>query len=447
MPSGKYWSSVYLFLTALLLLPDAFALAQGLSPVEEEMARYLDEVEQEAVDLLERVVNINSGTMNHAGVREVGRIFRGELDALGFESRWIDFPPDMNRAGQLFAERMGTGKGPKILMIGHLDTVFEEDSPFQRFERTGSLASGPGVADMKSGDVVILFTLKALARAGILDDLSIIVALTGEEESPGLPLSVARKDLVEAGEWSDLALGFEGGVREGDVEYATVARRSSTDWTLIVQGEMGHSSRIFSEQYGAGAIFEAARIVNAFYEEVRGEEYLTFNAGVFLGGTDVVYDEEETRGSAFGKTNVIPQRVVVHGGIRTISNEQLERTRDRMREVVAQSRPKTSASISFSDGYPPMAPTPENYALLEKLSQANQDLGYGPMAALDPGLRGAADISFVAPYTPGLAGMGPYGDGAHSPQETLDLTSLTVAAKRAAVLMYRLTRGGEKDLP
>jgi glutamate carboxypeptidase len=342
---------------------------------------------------------------------------------------------------------MGTGAGPKILMIGHLDTVFEEDSPFQHFQRTGTRATGPGVADMKSGDVAIIYALKALAQAEVLDHLSIIVAFTGEEESPGVPLSVSRKDLVEAGKWSDLALGFEGGRREGGVEYATVARRSSTDWTLTVVGEMGHSSRIFSDQYGAGAIFEAARILNAFYEEVRGEEYLTFNAGVFLGGTDVVYDEEETRGSAFGKTNVIPQEVVVHGGIRTISNEQLERARDRMREVVAHNRPRTSATITFTDGYPPMAPTQENYALLEELSRVSQDLGYGPMEALDAGQRGAADISFVAPYTPGLAGMGPYGSGAHSPDESLDLTSLRVAATRAAVFMYRLTLEEEEDRP
>jgi glutamate carboxypeptidase len=410
------------------------------------MARYLEETEDDAIALLERVVNINSGTMNHGGVRQVGRIFRSELDALGFQTRWVDFPPEVNRAGQLFAERTGPGRGPKILMIGHLDTVFEEDSPFQTFRREGNTASGPGVADMKSGDVVILFALKALEHVGVLDDLSVVVALTGEEEAPGLPLSISRKELVEAGQWSDLALGFEGGVRDGGVEYATVARRSSTDWTLTVEGQMGHSSRIFSEEYGAGAIFEAARILNAFYEEVRGEEYLTFNAGVLVGGTDVVYDEEETRGSAFGKTNVIPQRVVVHGGIRTISNEQLERAREHMREVVAKGRPGTSASIIFTDGYPPMAPGPENYALLERLSRVSQDLGYGPMEALDPGRRGAADISFVAPYTPGLAGMGPYGEGAHSPQETLDLSSIMVSAKRAAILMNRLAQERKYDL-
>ncbi len=432
-------------LSPVLLVPQAQVAGQTLSSEEQAMVRFLDATEDEAIDLLERVVNINSGTMNHEGVREVGAIFREELDALGFETRWVDFPPETNRAGQLFGERMGTGRGPKILMIGHLDTVFEADSPFQKFQRTGDMASGPGVADMKSGCVVILYALKALGHAGLLDDLSIVVALTGEEESPGRPLSITRKDLVEAGQWSDLALGFEGGVREGDTEYATVARRGSTGWTLTVEGVMGHSSRIFNETYGAGAIFEAARILNEFYEEVRGEEYLTFNAGVILGGTDVTFDDEAKAGTAFGKTNVIPQNVIVRGGIRTISPEQLERARESMRAVVAKHQPRTSANITFSDGYPPMAPGPENYELLLRLSRVSQDLGFGPMEALDAGRRGAADISFVAPYTPGLAGMGPHGSGAHSPDEMLDLTSVSRAAKRAAVLITRLAQDREDN--
>lgn len=410
------------------------------------MARFLDNHYEEAILLLERVVNINSGTMNQEGVREVGRIFRKELDDLGFATRWIDLPAEANRAGHLFAQRSGQ-RGPNILMIGHLDTVFEADSPFQRFQRMDATAVGPGVSDMKGGDVAILFALKALESIGALDGASILVALTGEEESPGMPLSVSRKDLVDAGKWADVALGFEGGVREGENEFATVARRSSTDWILEVEGTMGHSSRIFGEELGAGAIFEAARILNAFYEEVRGEEYLTFNAGTILGGTDVSYDPEETRGSAFGKTNVVPQKVIIHGGIRTISDEQLESTRARMREIVARSLPRTSASITFSDGYPPMAPTEANYSLLARYSEVSLDLGYGPLEALDPGQRGAADISFVAPFTPGLAGMGPHGTGAHSPDERVDLQSITVAAKRAAILIYRLMNDREGLAP
>jgi glutamate carboxypeptidase len=434
------YASLLLAFVPLLHYPASPVAGQELSQTEEAMVRFLEAHEEEAISFLERIVNINSGTMNHAGVREVGGIFSEELEALGFETRWVSFPPEVNRAGQLFGRRDGSRAGPRILMIGHVDTVFEKDSPFQRFVRAGNTASGPGINDMKSGDVVILYALKALAAAGVLDDLSIVVAMTGEEESPGQPLSISRKDLVEAGQWSDLALGFEPGVREGNREYATVARRSSSGWTLTVEGKTGHSSRIFSREYGAGAIFEAARILDGFYEEVRGEEYLTFNAGVMLGGTDVTFNDEEKRGTASGKTNVIPQRVVIRGGMRTISKEQLDRARASMKSVVARSHPQTSASISFSDGYPPMAPGPENYALLEKLSRVSQDLGFGPMEALDPGRRGAADISFVAPYTPGLSGMGAYGSGSHSAEEMLDLTSISRAAKRAAVLMYRLAQ-------
>jgi len=437
----KGWLAVAV-LIVFLLLPESRAACQGLSPLEETMAEYLTETEEEAIAFLERVVNINSGTMNHEGVREVGRIFREELDALGFETRWVDLPPEADRAGQLFGKREGNGTGPKILMIGHMDTVFEEDSPFQRFRRVGDMAYGPGVIDMKSGDVAILYALKAMAHAGVLDDLQVVVALTGEEESPGRPLSVSRRDLIEAGQWSDLALGFESGRRMDGVEFATVARRSSTGWLLEVEGTMGHSSRIFSEEYGAGAINEAARILHDFYEEIRGEELLTFNAGLILGGTELGFDEAEKRGSAAGKTNVISQTALVRGDIRTISGEQLERTREGMREVVAQHLPGTSATITFTDGYPAMTPEPENYALLRRLSRVNQDLGNGPMEPLDPGARGAADISFVAPHTPALSGMGPYGSGAHSPDEALELGSLKLSAVRAAILMHRIAEEG-----
>jgi glutamate carboxypeptidase len=437
MRMKKPFSRAFLALALAILATPKCLRAQGLSPEEERMAAFLDEHSDEAVALLERVVNINSGTMNHQGVRAVGDVFRAELDELGFQTRWIDQEARVNRAGHLFAEHSGA-RGRHLLLIGHLDTVFEANSPFQRFQRLGTEASGPGVSDMKGGDVVILYALKALASVGALEGASIVVALTGDEEAPGSPLSISRKDLIEAGQWADVTLGFEAGVREGDTEYATVARRSSTDWVLEVQGTTGHSSRIFSDELGAGAIFEAARILNAFYEEVRGEEYLTFNAGTILGGTEVSYDPEETRGTAFGKTNVVPQRVIIHGGIRTISNEQLERARVRMRDIVARSLPKTSSTISFSEGYPPMAPSSANDSLLAIYSEVSSDLGYGPLEALDPGLRGAADISFVAPYAAGLSGMGSYGSGAHSPEERVDLESITVAAKRAAVLMFRL---------
>ncbi len=292
---------------------------------------------------------------------------------------------------------------------------------------------------MKSGNVVIVYALKALAEIGALDDIPIVVAYTGDEEKTGSPLEIARQDLIEAGKWADVALGFEGAVHDNDQDWATIARRSASSWTLEVTGKQAHSSGIFNEDVGAGAIFEAARILNGFYEEVRGEEYLTFNAGTIQGGTDVDYDPSVNRGTTFGKTNVVPRKAIVHGGLRTISLDQRERAKANMQAVVEQSLPHTSATITFRDSYPPMQPTEGNERLQIALSDINEALGRGPMPALDPSKRGAADVSFVAPYTDALAGLGALGKGGHSPSESLDLTSMPLAIKRAAILMYRLS--------
>jgi len=394
---------------------------------------------EDAIELLERQVNINSGSLNQEGVKEVGAILRAELDGLDFETRWVDMPEEMLRGGHLFGEHAGT-QGKRILLIGHLDTVFEPDDTFQTFTRDGSKATGPGIEDMKSGNVIIIYALKALQAAGVLDGSQIMVAFTGDEESTGKPLRISRKDLIEAGKWADVALGFEAGIDSDGQEWATIARRSSSNWCLEVTGKQAHSAGIFNDRTGAGAIFEASRILNAFYEEVRGEEYLTFNAGTIMGGTEVSADCTTPQGQVFGKTNVVPNRAVVRGGMRTISQEQMDRAREAMRVVVARNLPVTEASISFVDSYPPMAPTQGNKALSDLLSQINQDLGREAMPILDAARRGAADISFVAPYTDGLAGMGAYGKGGHTPHESLDLDSIPIAIQRAAILIYRLSR-------
>lgn len=417
------------------------AHAQKLSSTERRIAAYVDAHANEAVSFLERVVNVNSGTFNVEGVREVGRIFREELDALGMETRWVEMPDSMNRAGHLFAEtRPRRKRGKRVLLIGHLDTVFEKDSPFQRFTREGGTARGPGVSDMKGGDVVILYALKALHAAGALSGAQVIAAFTGDEEDAGEPLELARRDLIEAAKRSDVALEFEGGSRDGAQEYAVIARRSSTGWRLEVKARPGHSSGIFQERAGSGAIFEAARVLDAFHRELRGEQYLTFNPGVVLGGTDVRFDAAEARGTAFGKSNVIAETAVVTGDIRTLTDEQLRRTRDRMREIVARSHPHATSAITFTEGYPSMPPTPGNQALLDRLNQVNRDLGLPAMAAFDPGRRGAADVSFVAPYVDALAGLGVHGSGSHTVEETMDLQSFPTQVKRAALLIYRLTR-------
>ena len=299
------------------------------------------------------------------------------------------------------------------------------------------MAYAPGGNDMKGGNVVILYALKALHELNLLKDASITVAYTGDEESTGKPLSISRKDLIAAAKSSDIALGFETATGFNN---ATIARRGASGWKVETAGKRAHSSGVFSERTGAGAIFELARILHRFYQEVRGEQYLTFNPGNLLGGTFVDYNSLKSSGTAFGKTNVVAQTALVHGGLRFISEEQKENARAKMRAIVADHLPSTNATITFTDSYPAMGPTKENKALLKQLSEVSEALGFGVVEGYDPGRRGAADISFVADYVPGLDGLGSMGKGAHTPQETVDLATFNALIQRTAVFIYRLTQ-------
>ena len=412
--------------------------AAELSATEQKIIAAIKARSPAAIAFLERSVNINSGTMNTPGVKEVGRLYRTEFDNLRFATQWIEMPPAMARAGHLLASREGT-QGKRLLLIGHLDTVFEKDSPLQHWQRNGDTVSGPGASDMKGGNVIIIEALRALHSIGALENTSIKVMFSGDEERPGSPLEIARADLVSAAKRSDIALGFEGTVTRDGKDTATIGRRASSSWTLKVSGKQGHSAGVFNQASGYGAIFEAARILNAFREQLI-EADVTFNPGIILGGTEVAYDAVGAKGTGYGKTNIIANTTHVEGDLRFLSDEQRDRVRARMRAIAAQNLPGTSAEISFKDGYPPMSPTAGNLRVLDLYSAASIDAGLGPIAPLPPGLRGAGDVQFVAPYVDSLDGIGATGSGAHSPNETLDVPSIERATIRAALLIYRLTR-------
>jgi glutamate carboxypeptidase len=413
--------------------------AAGLSPIEQRIVAEVKAQSADALLLLERSVNINSGTMNPAGVRQVGALFRREFDALGFRTRWIDMPPQMQRAGHLLATREGN-QGKRLLLLGHLDTVFEADSPVQKWDRQGERVRGQGVNDMKGGDVALIQALRALAKVGALENTRIAVLFTGDEEDAGNPLSVSRRDMVELAKASDVALAFEATVlgRDGRAT-GTVGRRASSLFELDVKGKQAHSSGIFGESAGYGAVYEAARILDGFRQQVI-EPGLTFNPGVILGGTDIAYDEALSRGNAFGKTNVIANGVTVKGDLRYLDYAQRDRAHARMRDIAALSLPGTSAVVTFHDSYPPMAVTAGNLKLLALYSQASLDAGLGEVDAVPAEARGAGDVQFAAPYVDSLDGLGASGRGSHSPLEDLELASVERAAIRTALLVYRLTR-------
>jgi glutamate carboxypeptidase len=408
------------------------ASAPKLSPVEQKLRDYVRAHQSEQVDLLEKAVNINSGTLNLRGVREVGSLFEKEFAAVGLDTSWVSLPAAVGRSGHMYAEHKGK-RGKRIILLGHLDTVFEGEG--QKFKRLDTLAAGAGSSDMKGGDIVILYALKALKSVGALDDTQIIVALTGDEEDAGPLFKESRASLISAAKRSDIALGFEEDAGKG-----TVARRGMSAWHLTVTGKQSHSSGVFSQDAGDGAIYEAARILNEFRERLSTEKYLTFSPALIVGGTDVTYDSTKLSGTTAGKDNIIARTAIARGDLRFISNEQEKHTREVMTGIVAKHLPGTSATITFEDGNPAMPPTKGNYALLAKLDSVSVALGQGNVEPLDPGERGAGDISFISDRVDALDGLGVIGMRSHSPDERVDLRSIGPATARAAILIYRLTR-------
>ena len=426
-------------LAALVALQLAFvpAAAAKLSPAEAKMAKAVEAEQDRSLALLEKLVNQNSGSLNLEGVEKVGQMMRAELEPLGFKVEWKPMR-DTGRAGHLIATHVGKSDAKRLLLIAHLDTVFEPDSPFQTFVRKGDMGEGPGAGDDKGGMVVIVAALRAMQAAGTLKNANIEIHMTGDEEDSGDPIEKARADLIGAGKRSDVALDFEGLVRDKGADMGSIARRSSNSWTVTATGKASHSSGIFSASSGDGAIYELTRILYRFRTELP-EPNLTFNVGLIAGGQQADLDAGGIRATVSGKTNIIAGTAVARGDLRALSAEQIERVKAKMTAIVAEHAPGTGATISFDPGgYPPMAPTDGNRALLTRLNSVNRDLGLAEMAPLDPLKRGAGDISFVAADVDGLAGLGPYSTGDHAPGEAVDIPSIARQATRAAILMSRL---------
>lgn len=425
------------FFNVLLILSLTYsAYPQGLSKTEQQILKNIDTDYPATLELLKQSVNINSGTFHLEGIKKVGNLYGEELKKMGFTVEWISVPDSLNRAGHLVAFRKGK-RGKKLFLIGHLDTVFEPDMPANPFTMLNdTTATGQGVNDMKGGDVLVLAALKALQKEGLLDETTITVYFTGDEENAGHPRSVSRGDFIERAKQHDIALGFEGAV---GLNIVATARRGASEWKLEVEGKQAHSSGVFGAA-GYGSIYEASRILNEFREKLGKEQYLTFNPGLIIGGSEVNYDSTAQRGIVSGKTNIISPKTVVIGDLRFLSEGQKENARTLMRQIVSKNLPGTKATIQFKDGIPSMPPTAGNQALVKTVSDISRAMGYGEVKAGDPGSRGAGDISYIAEYLDCLDGLGASGKGAHAPGETINLKEYPVLIKRAALLIYRLTR-------
>lgn len=426
-----------LILVVLMFILVHSSVQAQLSQDEKNIVEYIKKHFGESEELLIESVNINSGTLNVDGVKKVGSVYRRELDKLGFSTEWVSLPDSLRRAGHLVATRKGN-QGKRLFLIGHLDTVFELDMAFSPYTKLNdSTATGQGVNDMKGGNVVIISALKALHSLDLLDNTQIIAYFTGDEESSGSPHDVARKDFIERAKMSDIALGFEGAQGLNTV---AVARRGIGGWVLNVEAKTGHSAGIFSQSAGHGAIFEAARIINEFREQLKDEKYLTFNPGLMSGGSEIKIDNANAKLEAIGKTNIISPAAYVAGDLRFISEAQRDLAREKMTAITARSLNGTKSSIRFTNGLPAMEPTAGNYRLVSYLDKITRDMGIGATLAGDPGARGAGDISDIAKYVDCLDGLGASGSGAHKPGEVINLKELPLLIQRAALMIYRLSR-------
>src|SRR5256885_1078745 len=311
---------LYAFAALAALIPSP-ATSAGLSKAEQIMVQTVDAEQPRTLGMLEAWVDQNSGTMNLAGVDAVRRMAEPEFRQLGFKTEWIDMKAAA-RAGHLVARHAGSRRGKRLLLIAHLDTVFEAESRFQRWVRNGDTAHGPGASDDKGGMAVIVAALRAMQAAGTLKAANITVFLTGDEEDAGNPLTISRRDLIAEGRRADAALDFEPLAHDNGGEMGSTARRSAGSWTVTATGRSGHSAGVGSPDAGYGAIYELARILDQFRRELP-EDKLTYNVGLVGGGQTAALHPGRIHVEAGGKTNIIAATAVARGDMRAISPEQI----------------------------------------------------------------------------------------------------------------------------
>ena len=302
-------------------------------------------------------------------------------------------------------------------------------------------AKGPGAGDDKGGMAVMVAALRAMQAAGTLKNADITVFLTGDEEDAGPGRDRAPRPDRGGQAGRRRARFRRAGPGRTASDMGSIARRSSDEWTLTVTAPQRPFERHLHARRRALARSTSWRGSSTRFRRELPEDKLTFNVGLIGGGATAELDAGRIRVTATGKTNIIAgtadrARRPARASAPSRSPAPRRRCRRSSRSRCPAPRPRSS---STPDGYPPMAPTAGNRALLDRLNAVNRDLGLPEMGELDPVKRGAGDISFVAADVDGLAGLGPASRGDHAPGRNGRHRQRSARqAKRAAILMSRL---------
>ena len=426
-------AAALIILPTLAIVSSAAVAAEDIEPnlnlEEQALADWLSSQEDNMVGMLERLTNINSGSLNKSGVNEMAQIFREELQALGFAINFlpgerIEMPScpgsdySIDVADHLLASN--SGEGTRLLLMGHLDTVFPPSSPFQNFSQSGDTLYGPGVADMKGGLVIMLYTLKALAQAGELDSMAISVLLNSDEEVGSLS---SRQYLEQQAALHDYGLVYESSGTDTLVQ----TRKGLGQARFVVHGKASHAGG--AHQQGRSAIKELAYKIVEIENMTDYETGVTVNVGVVSGG--------EAR-------NTVAPCAEAFVDLRYPQPQQGTAAVDQFEQIFGEvlSYSVDGGDISTDSWVnlhrPPKIPTPESEYLLEKTLAIGRLLGQ-ELGVTDSG--GGTDGSLTqAAGLPTLDSLGIAGTGAHSNREEARLSSLVERAQLSAILLRRLNR-------
>jgi glutamate carboxypeptidase len=374
----------------------------------------------EFVEDLRAMVNVDCGSFTAEGVNEIADQCQARFEAGGWKVDRIAHVPSgaEPQLGDLVVGRLEGAGGPRVLMIGHTDTVFEPGTAAERpFRIEGDRATGPGVSDMKGGLLTGFFAIEVLQEAGF-DGFGSITYICNPDEEIGSPFS--RPHIQQAATNADAAFVLEGARENGDI---VSARKGVSDFRIEIHGRAAHAG--VEPERGRSAILEAAHQVIALHELNGRWPGVTVNAGVVEGGT---------------RPNVVAERCVLHVDVRSPQEDSLAAAEAEVRRIAdATTVGDVMVEVDSGGWHRPMEKNEGGARLAALAKDVARDLGF---ELHDAATGGASDANTTsAAGVPTLDGLGPVGGDDHGPREWIDLTSVAPRISLLAGIVSRLGMG------
>ena len=369
------------------------------------------------VAALETMVNVDCGSYTPAGVNAIADLCETRFHANGWdvERRTHMADADGPQLGDLVIGRLHGADGPNVLLVGHMDTVFDDGTVAERpFRIDGDIARGPGVSDMKGGLLAGFVATEVLQEAGF-DGFGTITYVCNPDEEIGSPFSgpVIRELALR----HDAALVLEGARANGDI---VSARKGITDYRIVISGRAAHAG--VEPEKGRSAVLEAAHAIVALQALNGRWPDVTVNVGVVRGGT---------------RTNVVAERCEIHVDLRSPELETLEAAEAEIERICGDHVvPDVSADVVANSWHRPMEKKDGSVRLVDIAVGVAGELGFG---LRDAATGGASDANTTsAAGTPTIDGLGPVGGDDHAPAEWIDLTSVVPRIAMLAGIISRI---------